>query len=469
MREAWIQGDMRASTRERLEELNYEVGRRVGGGGNGEVFALRHRDGDQRVVKILREHKSRSAKELRRFDQEVALQRRFEATGGVLKLFEAFTPARTEARSIEPFYVMPLAETPPFLARNPPPFPEVLSCFAEVGRTLVRLHTEGVSHRDIKPGNILRFGGTTVLTDFGLALDDQNPTGLTAGQDRLGPQGFIPDELLNDPASALGGPVDVFEWAKTLWVCLAGVKYPPQSALRSDVPTHQIASVQPTFDVTYRSVQRLLERATNIDPVARPSIAECVGELEALAVDHAGPISSEDAVGRLRMLGRRAGALAPPTEPSWRVAVGDLEAAIRVLSDSCSNSFRMLRESALTETDLQPGDYFAAAAAGVVTAQRGLAWRSAAVRVAPPNGIMATMTVAVAVSETGSDPDSLALGAGASFSSINVAPGRLLGFVRRSLPGGSARLPAVADEVASEFQRNLPDWVEEFLDALSPE
>jgi serine/threonine protein kinase len=47
--------------------------------------------------------------------------------------------------------------------------PEGISILRDIARTLAFAHDEGVVHRDIKSENVLRSGGTAVVTDFGIA------------------------------------------------------------------------------------------------------------------------------------------------------------------------------------------------------------------------------------------------------------------------------------------------------------
>jgi serine/threonine protein kinase len=51
--------------------------------------------------------------------------------------------------------------------------------FGCLARALEFLHSQGIRHKDIKPGNILVYGRNILFTDFGLALDFMDAEGST--------------------------------------------------------------------------------------------------------------------------------------------------------------------------------------------------------------------------------------------------------------------------------------------------
>ncbi len=55
------------------------------------------------------------------------------------------------------------------LARGPMPLPEVLKTAVEIADALDRAHRQGLTHRDLKPGNIMLTKSGAKLLDFGLA------------------------------------------------------------------------------------------------------------------------------------------------------------------------------------------------------------------------------------------------------------------------------------------------------------
>jgi serine/threonine protein kinase len=55
------------------------------------------------------------------------------------------------------------------LAKGPLPVPQVLQYGTQIASALDKAHRNGVTHRDLKPGNIMLTKAGAKLLDFGLA------------------------------------------------------------------------------------------------------------------------------------------------------------------------------------------------------------------------------------------------------------------------------------------------------------
>lgn len=127
----------------------------------------------------------------------------------------------------------------------------VLSCeeAAQVGmqvcRALAAIHSQGLIHMDVKPGNIMREqGGAVILLDFGLARPE-----LAAGRDqpRGGSPPFMAPEVVEN--DAIGPQADLFSLGVTLYWLVAGRS--PYRTKDSDelIQAIRAADARPLLDV----------------------------------------------------------------------------------------------------------------------------------------------------------------------------------------------------------------------------
>jgi serine/threonine protein kinase len=101
---------------------------------------------------------------------------------------------------------------------------EILHLLSRVSEALDYAHSQGVIHRDVKPGNILlTSGGQPILTDFGLATLRRTRATLitTIGQNVLGtPEYTAPEQALD--AQAAGPQSDLYSLGCILYELVTG-------------------------------------------------------------------------------------------------------------------------------------------------------------------------------------------------------------------------------------------------------
>jgi serine/threonine protein kinase len=253
----------------------------LGGGGNGEVWRVKARDGRPGAIKILyppRKNRENEGKyRLARFKDEISFLIAHPNFPGILPLRDSRI---SEDLTKPSWYVMPEA-TPILKALGNDPEPGlVVAAVAEIATTLTALAAEGTWHRDIKPDNLFEQGGHWLVGDFGLVTYPEKDPRTFQGR-RLGPIDYMAPEMREDADTAKAGPADVYALAKTLWVLLTGASIPlPGTHWATD--TSQSLQERITFRFS-AELDRMLEKATLNEPRDRVTMADMAKELHACA------------------------------------------------------------------------------------------------------------------------------------------------------------------------------------------
>jgi serine/threonine protein kinase len=145
---------------------SYEILALIGVGGMGEVYKARDTRLDRTVaIKILPDHVASDADFRQRFAREARTISSLNHPH-ICTLYDVGNESGVD------FLVMELLEGETLaqrLAKGPLPFPQVLRYGIEIAEALDRAHRQGVTHRDLKPGNVMVTKAGAKLLDFGLA------------------------------------------------------------------------------------------------------------------------------------------------------------------------------------------------------------------------------------------------------------------------------------------------------------
>src|SRR5204862_1524042 len=142
----------------------YEVLAALGAGGMGEVYQARDTRLDRLVaVKVLSPAVAMSSDARERFDREARAISRL-AHPHVCALFDVGREGDTS------YLVMELLDgvtLKALVARGPLPMPEVLRIGGEIAEALAAAAREGITQRDLKPGNVMLTRSGAKLPEFG--------------------------------------------------------------------------------------------------------------------------------------------------------------------------------------------------------------------------------------------------------------------------------------------------------------
>jgi serine/threonine protein kinase/N-acetylneuraminic acid mutarotase len=248
----------------------------LGKGGNGEVWESKHDDGSVAAVKCIKSQKPTS-EPYQRFVNEVKIQQQLTAVPGLLPLIGAYLPHKPS--DADPAWLaMPIAQGIKSFLGDSPKLEEVIEVIAGIAETLALLAEKGISHRDIKPGNLYVYQGRASIGDFGL-VDFPDKEALTEPGKTIGPRNFLAPEMLSYSETVDGRLADVYSLAKTLWVLATGQTFPPPGEQRLDTP-QMLLRTWVLHPRAFR-LDPLIERATKHDPQSRPMMTEFRDELRA--------------------------------------------------------------------------------------------------------------------------------------------------------------------------------------------
>jgi serine/threonine protein kinase len=244
----------------------YRLVSQLGRGGTARVLkAWDERLGREVAVKIFQPHADPVGR--LRFEDEAKLLGGFDHPG-LVKVFDS------GCANGEPFLVLELVDgrhLGRLIDDGPLPTDQVRKIGAELADALAYVHSRGVVHRDIKPGNVLMdSAGTPRLADFGLAKLLAR-SGITASDRLVGTAAYLsPEQVLG---TDVGPAADIYGLGLVLLECLTGeIEYPGLNAetvlarlgRRPRIP----ADVPP-------ALAEALELMTRSEPAERPDAETC--------------------------------------------------------------------------------------------------------------------------------------------------------------------------------------------------
>ncbi len=146
----------------------------------------------------------------------------------------------------------------------------ILTVFRRLLAGLKFLHSKGLLHLDIKPGNIyLRAGGNPLLLDFGAVHEMQQTRRYQPGQ--VLTLGFCPIE--QSMSGGYVGPwTDIYAIGATMRTCIEGVPPPPAEARRmQDTMRPAVEAFRKGYS---RDLLAAIDWCMEVDPLLRPQNVE---------------------------------------------------------------------------------------------------------------------------------------------------------------------------------------------------
>ncbi|MFJ3304376.1 serine/threonine-protein kinase [Streptomyces sp. NPDC086549] len=241
---------------------------RLGAGGMGQVYLGRSPGGRLVAVKVIRDEITDHPEALARFRREVATARAVRSAY-TANLIDASLDAAPYWLATE--YVAGPTLSKAVAGRGPLPADTCRGLFAALAEGLAAVHAHGVTHRDLKPQNVILAGQGPQLIDFGIARG-AGQTALTEARVAPGTPGFTAPEVLL--RNEVGPAADVFALGATLGYAATGrppfgVGDPAGVSYRAVHESIDLAGVEP-------ELAALIEACVAKDPAARLGLAEVI-------------------------------------------------------------------------------------------------------------------------------------------------------------------------------------------------
>lgn len=267
----------------------YEIVSSIGAGGMGEVYRARDTRLERTVaVKILPEHLAERANLRERFEREAKTIASLNHPH-ICTLYDIGHQDGTEYLVMEYLEGETLAQR---LAKGPLPIQQTLQYAIEIADALDKAHRKGITHRDLKPGNIMLTKSGTKLLDFGLAKlaqeaapvtpESQQPTmkdAITAEGTILGTLQYMAPEQIE--GREVDARTDIFAFGVVVYEMATGKKaFEGKSQasliakiLETDPPS--ISSLQP---MSPPALDRLVKKCLSKEPEKRWQAASDVSD-----------------------------------------------------------------------------------------------------------------------------------------------------------------------------------------------
>jgi serine/threonine protein kinase len=238
------------------------------------------------ALKVLRDVNS-SEDERARFTAEAKVLARLNHPG-LVTVLDAGTAGD------QPFLVMDLVDGPTLaekVAGTPMQTAEIADIGGQVARALAYVHSSGVVHRDVKPGNVLLGpDGRARLADFGIARLVDHGAQLTRTGHALGsPTYFSPEQVRSQ---RVGPPSDIYSLGLVLLEALTGRIAFPGQPMQSALT--RLSNPVPIPDDLPPAWRRLLGAMTATDPRDRPDAKQAAQTLEEGGLDEPATPSAGD-------------------------------------------------------------------------------------------------------------------------------------------------------------------------------
>jgi eukaryotic-like serine/threonine-protein kinase len=285
---------------------------RLGEGGMGTVYFGVTPDGDRVAVKMIRADLTASDEAKDRFDREVL------ALGMVAGPRIAALLAASEPDEVPPWfateYVQGLTLSEYIQERGPLTTTMAAALGIMLAEGLDDIHTAGLLHRDLKPGNVILGADGPRVIDFGLAGFKDKPGDITHTSGMVGTPVCMAPEQAASPKEAKA-PADVYALGAVLTFAMTG-RYPYE---RPTVPALLLAvadpAAAPDLSGLAEEIKDLVAGMLAHHPESRRTLADVTAGLQCILANAGiAPAQAQREFARLTYIERESDP--PPAPPA---------------------------------------------------------------------------------------------------------------------------------------------------------
>jgi serine/threonine protein kinase len=254
----------------------YELGERLGVGGMSTVVrAFDERLERDVAVKLLAEHLADDSQFVARFRREALAVARL-VHPNIVQVFDFGLDPATHRQYIVMELVRGQSGAEILRDEGSLDVRDALSIVVQALRGLEYAHRNGVVHRDVKPGNLLRGeDGVVKLADFGIAKAFSDESSITQVGSVLGTAAYLaPEQAAGEQA---GPAADLYALGVVAYQLLSG-RLPYEAQSLTELALKQQRELPPRLDELNPEVSPQLamavDRALALDPRQRPASAD---------------------------------------------------------------------------------------------------------------------------------------------------------------------------------------------------
>lgn len=263
----------------------YKIIKKLGRGGNGIVYEVEDLLGNRYAKKTLKNVNNQKA--YQRFKDEISILSQTKSINGVISIIDYHFPVKISKNNC-PYYIMPIGIPIKKYILNIKNDEILFKLLFNLCETINILHNKDITHRDIKPDNLLIINDQIFLSDFGLANFPKKKK-ISNPNESIGPKWTIAPEMKRISSKSAYKKADIYSLTKTIWMLITRHwfgfegQYIPNSNISLDKFITMTINKTHVIDGWYYFsvvlLEKLLIQGTDNNPEKRPEIQEFINSL----------------------------------------------------------------------------------------------------------------------------------------------------------------------------------------------